>query len=49
MGYAGGFLIIIILVSTNATLNGKRNYLYPLIPFSAKALKSLIIRVKKNK
>lgn len=48
-GYAGGFLIIIILVSTNATLNGKRNYLYPLIPFSAKALKSLIIRVKKNK
>ena len=48
-GYAGGFLLIIILVATNTTLNGKRNYLYPIIPFSPRALRTLIFRVKKNK
>ncbi len=48
-GYAGGFLLIIVLLTTNSTLNGKRNYLYPLIPFNAKALKTLIVRVKKEK
>jgi stage V sporulation protein AF len=47
-GYAGGFLIIIILLATNSTLNGKRNYLYPLIPFDLKALRTLIFRVKKS-
>ena len=47
-GFAGGMLLIIILLATNSTLNGKRNYLYPLIPFSPKALKSLLIREKKN-
>lgn len=47
-GYAGGFVLIIILISTNATLNGKRNYLYPLIPFNAKALCTLVFRVKKK-
>ena len=47
-GYVGGFLIIVILIATNSTANGKRNYLYPLIPFKAKALKSLVLRVKKT-
>ena len=47
-GYVGGFLIIVILIATNSTANGKRNYLYPLIPFKAKALKSLVLRVKKS-
>ena len=42
------FLIIVILIATNSTANGKRNYLYPLIPFKAKALKSLVLRVKKT-
>ena len=31
----------------NRTLNGDRSYLYPLIPFNAKALKRMIFRVKK--
>ncbi len=48
-GYAGGFLLIIILIATNTTLNGKRNYLYPIIPFNARALKTLLFRVKKNR
>ena len=47
-GYVGGFLVIIILIATNSTANSKRNYLYPLIPFNAKALKSLVLRVKKS-
>lgn len=47
-GYAGGFLLIIILVATNTTVNGKRNYLYPLIPLDLKALRTVIFRVKKN-
>jgi stage V sporulation protein AF len=47
-GYVGGFLVIIILIATNSTANSKRNYLYPLIPFKAKALKSLVLRVKKS-
>lgn len=47
-GYVGGFLIIIILVATNATANGKRNYLYPLIPLNLRALRTLLFRVKKE-
>ena len=47
-GYAGGFLLIIILIATNSTVNGKRNYLYPLIPFKPKALKTLLFRTKKK-
>ena len=48
-GYVGGFLLIIVLIATNSTLNGKRNYLYPLIPFNARALRTLLFRVKKDR
>lgn len=47
-GYLGGFVITLILLATNKTVNGKRNYLYPLIPFCPKALKSLLVRVRKR-
>ena len=47
-GYSAGFVIIIVLVATNSTVNGRRNYLYPLIPFKPKALKTLIFRTKKK-
>lgn len=47
-GFVAGILISIILVATNSTVNGKRNYLYPLIPFDARALLSLVVRVKKK-
>ncbi len=47
-GYAGGFVLIIILIATNSTVNGKRNYLYPLFPLDLKALRTLVFRVKKN-
>ncbi len=47
-GFCGGFVIIIILTATNSTINGKRSYLYPLIPFNGKALLSLIVRLRKK-
>ena len=42
-----GTLITLILIVTNETVLGKRDYLYPLIPFNWKGLKSLLFRVKK--
>ncbi len=43
-----GTLITIILIVTNKTVLGRHDYLYPLIPFNAKALKALFFRVKKQ-
>ncbi len=48
-GFVAGMVIAIVLLATNSTVNGKRNYLYPLIPFNGKALFSMIVRVKKPK
>lgn len=47
-GLLFGSVLIIILIATNKTVNGKRSYLYPLIPFNFKALKSLFVRVRKS-
>jgi len=47
-GFCGAFVVIIILLLTNTTVNGKRNYLYPLIPFNGRALLSLVVRVRKK-
>ena len=47
-GFCVGSVIIVILLLTNSTVNGKRNYLYPLIPFNGRALVSLVFRVKKK-
>ncbi len=47
-GFCGGIILFFILLATNKTVNGKRNYLYPLIPFNGKALLSLIVRSKKK-
>lgn len=46
-GFIGGSVLTVVLIATNETANGKRNYLYPLIPFNYKAFKSLFFRVKK--
>jgi stage V sporulation protein AF len=47
-GFVAGVVIIVVLLATNKTVNGKRSYLYPLIPFDGKALASLLFRVKKK-
>ncbi len=47
-GFAVGLALILVLLATNKTVNGKRSYLYPVIPFDGKALMSLLFRVKKK-
>lgn len=47
-GFVAGFIIIVILLATNKTANGRRNYLYPLFPLNPRALLSLVIRVRKK-
>ena len=46
-GFISGFVIFLFLIATNKTV-GDKSYLYPLIPFDAKALRSLIIRRRKR-
>ncbi len=47
-GFIAGLLLCFALLVSNKTLNGKRAYLYPLIPFNAKALKRMLFRTKKE-
>ena len=47
-GFGIGVVGIVVLLFTNVTVTGKRHYLYPLIPFDGKALKSLFFRVRKD-
>lgn len=46
-GFIGGTVLTLILIASNKTVNGKRSYLYPLIPLDLRALGSLFFRVKK--
>ncbi len=48
-GFAVGLVLIVLLLLTNVTVTGKRHYLYPLIPFDGRALRSLFFRVQKDK
>jgi stage V sporulation protein AF len=48
VGFFVGCALIAILLLSNKTVNGGRSYLYPLIPFNARALLSLFVRVKKR-
>ncbi len=47
-GFVAGSVIILLLIVSNRTINGTHSYLYPLFPFSGKALLSLFIRRKKK-
>lgn len=47
-GFGAGVIITIVLAATNKTVNGRRHYLYPLIPFNGKAMARLIFRLKKR-
>lgn len=46
-GLAAGVLLIVIFLTTNKTATPRYSYLYPLIPFSGKALLSLFVRLPK--
>lgn len=43
-GFIAGIILTIILIATNRTISGK-SYLYPLIPFNAKAFKRTVLRL----
>lgn len=47
-GFALGCAAVVLMLLTNKTVSGKRNYLYPLIPFNARAMASLVFRLKKR-
>jgi len=47
-GFVGGVVIIFLLIISNRTVNGGHSYLYPLFPFSGRALLSLLVRRKKK-
>lgn len=46
-GFVAGLILVCIVIATTKTLSGY-TYLYPLIPFNGKALKSLIVRQAKK-
>jgi len=45
-GLMAGFVIMVILIATNKTVDGSRGYLYPFIPWNSRAIKRLFLRVK---
>ncbi len=46
-GFVLGLIGCLLLLFSNSTVNGKRSYLYPLLPFNGHAMKRLFFRVKK--
>ena len=46
-GFAAGIVIAVFLAATNRTIDGRRRYLYPLIPWNGRALARLVFRLKK--
>ena len=49
IGFLVGIFLCLVLLVSNKTVNGRRSYLYPLIPFNGKALLSLFVRVRKDR
>ena len=47
-GFLVGVALVIVLLATNKTVNGECKYLYPLIPFNARALATVLFRVRKK-
>lgn len=45
-GLIGAFILMLVLIATNKTVDGSRSYLYPLIPWNGKAMKRLLFRVR---
>ncbi|MBR4960056.1 MAG: spore germination protein, partial [Clostridia bacterium] len=47
-GFIGGIALVLVLAATNKTENGRRSYLWPLIPWNGKAMARLLFRLKKR-
>ena len=48
VGFVFGIIVSVTLVATNKNVNGKRSYLYPLIPWNGNAMARLFFRLKKH-
>ncbi len=48
-GFLAASVLILLLLLSNKTVNGKRNYLSPLIPFHPRALLSMFVRFRKDR
>ena len=48
VGFGIGVGVILLLLVSNETVNGKRSYLYPLFPFHFRAFLSMFVRLKKE-
>ena len=48
LGLLGGTALLFLALLTNKTLDGKRRYLYPLIPFDKKAFKRQLLRLGRD-
>ena len=49
VGFGLGCLLVLILLFSNRTVNGKHSYLYPLLPFNFRAFLSLFVRLRKDR
>lgn len=49
VGFGVATAVILLLLVSNKTINGKRSYLYPLVPFHGKALLSMFVRFRKDR
>lgn len=47
-GLITGTIFLILALLSNKTIDGRRRYLYPLIPFNAKALKHQLLRLRRD-
>ena len=48
VGFVLGIVAAVTLIATNKNVNGKRSYLYPLIPWNGNAMARLFFRLKKH-
>ena len=47
-GLVGGTLLLFLALLSNHTIDGRRRYLYPLIPFDKKTLKRQLLRLRRD-
>ena len=43
-GFIGGLLLVCLLIASNKTVDGRRSYLYPLIPWNGMSMKRFFLR-----
>ncbi len=48
LGLIAGTIILVVALLSNRTLDGRRRYLYPLVPFNWKVLKRQLLRLRRD-